>query len=626
MKHLFFVCAVLLFFSCSKSEENTVAKPESPITENPEKENPEQPKQPDNQPDPTLVIESVSPQIVDLGDTLSLKGENFNKDVRLSIGQSQLKILFNNDSIIEFELPYWGFEPDSLHISVDNRDTIAYYRNAFQLYQPEIDSIPSNFGYRDTVVVYGKHLTNRPDINDGIVELNNDRLTVIDHSKDSIRFVLPYNVDKHENDLLVRAQLRTLRKDKGVVIPDPTITGISKDSLLINENITIYGSNFFEFRDYLHEVYIGENRAEIEQVYADSIITKVPLGLYTDRNINKVTVKVVEKEITQDLGLYLKNTWYQYGRIDNKGLTDGRYDWGNITGWGFGYDDSFYTLQFRGSGGFYGNPNKIGFVKYNVASNTWETMPDINIDFNPDRISSFYTFSLNDGNVYIYNARLTDNFYKYSLESGELTSLQDFQNTDPIDRPIGFKIGNSFYLGMGYSKPGSKTIPNRKIWSYDEASDSWSYQSEMPFVEGQGDDNHSNYFLKNGKAYIGNGLRVYDLWEYTPNDLWIRKTDLVNPVQAAVFTQIDNKGFYHQRHSLGHTGGVFHEYDIELDKYSIREDLTIFGYLLENRAMFVHDDYVYFIGYTSSPNLPKYSSIRRYDHVVLRTELSNFTN
>ncbi len=622
MKHLFLVCALLLVFSCSKSEENTTTKPEPSTTESPEEEEPEEPEQPG----PILIIDSVFPQLVDLGDTLSLKGENFNRNVRLSMGQSQLKILFNNDSLIKFELPYRGFEPDSLHISIDNRDTIIDYRNAFQLYQPEIDSIPSNFGLRDTVVVYGKHLTNRPEIKDGIIELNNDRLTVIDHSRDSIRFVLPYNVDKHENDLLIRAQLRSLKKDKGVVIPNPIITGVSKDSLFINENITIYGSNFFEFRDYLHEVYIGENRAEIEQVYTDSIVAKVPLGLYTDRNINEVTVKVVEKEITQNLELYLKNTWYQYGRIDHRGLTDGRNSWGSINDWGFTYNDSFYTLQFRGSDGFYGNPDKIGFVKYNVASNTWETMPDINIDFDPDRISRFYTFSLNDSNVYIYNARLTDNFYKYNLESGELISLQDFQNTDPVDRPIGFKLGNSFYLGMGYSKPGSKTIPNRKIWSYNEASNSWSYQSEMPFVEGQGEGPHSNYFIKDGRAYIGNGGRLYDLWEFTPDNTWIRKTDIINPAPGATFVQVENRGYYHQRHGLGHTGGVFHEYDIDLDKYSIREDLTIFGYLLEGRAMFVHNDFVYFIGYTSSPNLPKYSSIRRYDHVVLRTELSNFTN
>ncbi|MFS4455393.1 IPT/TIG domain-containing protein [Maribacter sp. 2304DJ31-5] len=621
MKHLFLVCTILLIFSCSKSEENTTTKPESPTTENPEEKNSEEPEQPN----PILVIDSVFPQLADLGDTLSLKGGNFNKDVRLSIGQSQLKILFNNDSIIEFELPYWGFEPDSLHISVDNRDTITDFRNAFQLYQPEIDSIPSNFRLRDTVVVYGKHLTNRPDIKGGIVELNNNRLEVVDHSKDSIRFVLPYNIDKHENDLLVRAQLRELRKDKGVVIPDPIITGISKDSLLINENITIYGSNFFEFRDYLHEVYIGENRAEIEQVYADSIIAKVPLGLYTDRNINEVTVKVVEKEVTQNLGLYLKNTWYQYGRIDNQGLTDGRYDQGHISKWSFGYDDSFYILQYRGSGGFYGNPDRIGFVKYNPVANTWGNLPDIDIDFDPDRIVSFYPFSLNDGNVYIYIARQTNNFYKYDLMSGVLTPLQDFENTEVIKKPMGFVLANAFYLGMGYTG-GTSIVPNRKFWKFEENANTWNYVSEMPFVEGQGNGYHSTYYVNNGKAYISNGHQLYDLWEFTPDASWVRKSDIINPASEAVFFQIDSKGFYHPRQYVGYSGTDFHEYDIDLDEYSMRADLVINGYRLDGRSVFVNNDYVYFIGYTSSSTLPDYSSIKRYDHVVLRTELSNFTN
>ena len=626
MRKLPIILISLLIFSCSESEEAPSTNPQAPQAEEPKNENPAEEglELPDTPVDSTLVVDSVFPGLADLGDTLNLKGENFKGDIRLSLGQRQLKILFNNDSLVQFELPYWGFDPDSLHIEIDNRDSIANFRNAFQLFQPEIDSIPSNFGFRDTVVVYGKHLTNHPEAKDNIVEINNERITVIDQNKDSIRFLLPYNTDKHDNDILVRAQLRELNKEKGVVIPDPIISGVSKDSLLIDENLTVYGSNFFEYRDYLHEVYIGTNRAEIEEVYSDSIVVRVPLGPYTERNINNIRVKVVEKEVSEDLGLYLKNTWYQYGRIDARGLTDGRYDWDHISRWSFGYNSSFYTLQFRGSGGFYGNPDKIGFVKYDPEGNSWQIMPDIDIDFDPDRIDRFYTFSLNDGNVYIYVARETNNFYKYNLMSNTLTPLQDFTNIEIVNNPMGFVLGNTFYFGMGYTGETSIT-PNRKFWKFEEGSNLWGYISEMPFVAGQGLGYHSNYFINNGKAYIGNGERLYDIWEFTPDVSWVRKTDLINPVSETVFLTIEGSGYYHERHYLGHTGGVFHQYDTNLDKYQIREDLTITGYLLDRRSMFVHDGFVYFIGYTSSPNLPDYSSIKRYDHVVLRTELSNFT-
>ena len=618
MKYPQIVLLLLSIVACSEPEENAI-EPENPITS----EEPKEPEQPESQND-SISIDSVFPQLADLGDTLNLKGKNFNRDVRLSLGQRQLEILFNNDSIIQFELPYWGFNPDSLNIEVDNRDTIVAFSNAFQLYDPVIDSIPNNFGLRDTVVVYGKHLTNSPNSIDGIVELNNGRIGVLDHNKDSIRFFLPYSVNKHENDLLVRAQLREILMEKAVVIPDPVISGVSKDSLLIGENLTIYGSNFFEYKDYLHEVYIGENRAQIEQVYSDSIVVKVPLGLYQNRNINDVRVKVVEKEVTKDLGLYLKNIWYQFGRIDNVGLS-GLVDRGHTSNWSFYYNNIFYSLQDREGGFCSGDFKKLGFSKYNLIGNSWETLPDIQIACDSGRFSGFYTFSLNDGNVYIYLARETDNFYKYNLESGSLTSLNDFQNTEVVKKPMGFILNNSFYFGMGYTGSGSIT-PNRKLWKFDESNNSWGYVSEMPFVEGQGRGYHSNYFIKDDKAYIGNGEQLYDLWEFSSNAQWTRKTDFINPASETAFFQIGNKGYYHPRQHLGFSGVDFYQYDISSDAYSKRDDLTITGYRLDGRSMFVHDGFVYFIGYTSSPFLPDYSSIKRYDHVVLRTEISNFTD
>lgn len=623
MKHLFFVCAVLLFFSCSKSEENTVAKPESPTTENPEKENPEQPEQPDNQLDPTLVIESVSPQIVDLGDTLSLKGENFNKDVRLSIGQSQLKILFNNDSIIEFELPYWGFEPDSLHISVDNRDTIANYRNAFQLYQPEIDSIPSNFGYRDTVVVYGKHLINRPDINDGIVELNNDRLTVIDHSKDSIRFVLPYNVDKHENDLLVRAQLRTLRKDQGVVIPDPIITAISKDSLVINENITIYGSNFFGFRDYLHEVYIGENRAEVIGVYNDSIVVNVPLGPYRDRHINDVVIKVVEKEATKDLGLYLKNTWYLHGykRTGEISRTAGA---GQISGESFYYDNAMYFSVYDYIDGFENSSSSnYRLYKYYPDSNVWEQQSDLPVFSDVGRSESIQLFPIGNGELYIYIDREVDNFYKYNLNTEVLLELNDFNPGFRVGEAIGFVQGDNFYFGAGYAREFDRSsyIRNNKFWKYSQTMGSWSEISAIPEVPGQYEyAYYSNHFEKDGKIYICNGDRAYETWEFTPDETWVRKADLVNPINQTIYTQIGDKGyFYHYGDRL------FYEYDLTNDEWIRKEGLKIEGYNPQRETMFVHNGYVYLVGWQSGYP-PDYSGFFNLDQIILRTELSNFTD
>ena len=209
------------------------------------------------------------------------------------------------------------------------------------------------------------------------------------------------------------------------------------------------------------------------------------------------------------------------------------------------------------------------------------------------------------------------------MESGALTSLQDFQNTEVVKNPMGFFLNNSFYFGMGYTGSDSIT-PNRKLWKFDENNNSWGYISEMPFVEGQGRGYHSNYFIKDDKAYIGNGEQLYDLWEFSSNAHWTRKTDFINPASETAFFQIEDKGYYNPRQHLGFSGVDFYQYDIGLDVYEQREDLTITGYRLDGRSMFVYNGFVYFIGYTGSPFLPDFSSIKRYDHVVLRTEISNF--
>tara|TARA_R110000744_G_scaffold74008_1_gene148020 strand:- start:7832 stop:9697 length:1866 start_codon:yes stop_codon:yes gene_type:complete len=616
MKFQLIVLLILTFLSCSEPEE-IISEPDNPIIA----EEPKEQELTESQND-SLTINSVFPQLADLGDTLNLKGKNFSRDVRLTLGYKQLKILFNNDSIIQFELPYFGFEPDSLNIKIDNRDTIIDYKNAFQLYLPEIDSIPSNFGLKDTVVVYGKHLTNQPEARDGIIELNNNRISVLDHNKDSIRFILPYNVNKHENNLLLKAQLRELSKEKAVIIQDPVISGVSKDSLLIGESITIYGSNFFEFKDYLHEVYIGEKRAEIEQVYGDSIIVKVPLGPYEDRDIDVVTVKVVDKEVTQDLGLYLKNIWYLYGYKRN-GEISRTAGLAQISNESFYHDNAYYFSVYDYDDKVVNStPNNYRLYKYTPENNTWEKQIDIPLSV-AGRPEQIQIFPKANGELYLYVNREFDNFYKYNFLNGELLKLEDFDYDSYLGDVIGFYQNDSFYFGGGYANKfsGTSVFKNRKFWKYSEVMDSWTNISEIPDVPGQYQySSYSNYFENNGKIYICNGDKAYETWEFTPDETWVRKADLNNPISQTVFTQIGDKGFFY--HYLDR---LFYEYDITNDIWSRREALKVEGYNLYRETMFVHDGYVYLVGSQNSYT-PDYTDFFNYDHIILRTEISNFTN
>ena len=623
MRYFSWACALLFIVSCDKSEDNSNVNPKPPTTENSDEGNVDEQGQSDNPQNSKLIVNSVLPQFVDLGDTLSLRGENFNKDIRIYLGQRQLKIPFGNDSIVQFELPYSGFEPDSLHLSINSQDTITVLKNAFRLYPPKIDSIPSNFGFRDTVVVYGKHLTNRPDVKDGIIELNGNRITVVDQNKDSIRFVLPYSVDKHDNSLLVRAQLRTLVNDKGVVVPDPIINEISKDSTLVGDRLTIYGANFYpDFTSY-NEVLIDEKQTEVLEAYRDSLIIRVPLGPYKGRDIGKVRVNVLDKEIDADVSLHLKSKWYLYGF--KRGSEISRSPVVNpISRESFYYNNSMYFNVYDLIDGFENSSNSnYRLYKYTPENNNWEQQADLPVFSNVQRGESIQLFPIVDGRLYIYINREVNNFYEYNLTTQNLIQLEDFPATYGIGDAIGFTTNNNFYVGAGYAKEfgSSSYIINRKFWKYSEALHSWKEITEIPEVPGQHEHAYySNYFKKDNKVYICNGDKAYETWEFTPDETWVRKSDLKNPISQTVFAQIEDKGyFYHYGDRL------FYEYDIVTDNWSRREDLKVEGYDPRRGTMFVHNGFVYLVGYLSGYP-PEYNGFTNGDHLIIRTELSNFTN
>ena len=84
--------------------------------------------------------------------------------------------------------------------------------------------------------------------------------------------------------------------------------------------------------------------------------------------------------------------------------------------------------------------------------------------------------------------------------------------------------------------------------------------------------------------------------------------------------QKDQKGFYYN-----YLGADLWEYDIPADEWYRRNDLKIDKYSTGHETMFIHEDHAYFVGYLLDYG-PDGSPYFRYDHAILRTELSNLMN
>lgn len=580
----------VLLFSCSKDDVTEEEKQKPQLAE----------------------IGNFAPAKVDLGDTITISGKNFSRDIRLSLNDRELPLILNNDSLIKFQVPYFGYNPFNFEIKVnDQAQETKVFKNPFELYEPRVDSIPSNFGFRERVTIYGKHLTNVSGKTHDIIYLNNEAIDVLSHSKDSIVFQLPY-LSRHDHDLLIKAQLQEVRLPKGVKVAAPSIDSISVNSAKVGDVIKIYGQYFYPYSSNTNKVFFDGIPTEIVEAHPDSLIVKMPIGPYKDREINSVQVELFGKEISEAIDLYLEDTWYMHDFIRDREVSNTGYA-SNISSYSFTDQNKFYLNSYKNVD--YEVYNAFLF-EYDPVSQTMEELAPIPIEKIPGMGYNFHFYPFGDGShVYIYINRKEDNFFKYNYKTGELTVLADFED-EVINDAIGTFLNGNFHFGMGHTGHSS-IVGYNKIWVYNEVADTWNLSSERPYESEYAYNSDSSVFVFDNKLYIGNGgERQYQFWEFSSGN-WTEKSSLQDPLPNTVSFQTENKGFYYHPYK-----NVFWEYDVRTNAWTSRKDLALGRYGVGEETILVLDEYVYFIGYSIGYPYDE-SGIFRSDHFVLRTEISN---
>lgn len=566
-------------------------------------------------PDPKLTVSAFSPQKVDLGDTISIKGKNFSRGFELLMNDDfRLQVVFSNDTVIMFKVPYQNFNPDNFKITLNDLDSeIKIYENPFELYEPQVDSVSSKIGFRDKAVIYGKHLTNPPNQTWNIVSINNKMVGAEFQSKDSIVVDLRFlYLTSHENDLLIQAQLQEINLENGLKIAPPEIHGVNKSRIKVGDTLEVYGKYLLD-GSLANKVFIDGNRAKVFEAFSDTLWVEMPIGPYQDRDISDLNVKVYSKEVSLGIDLHLENTWYLNDVLRKKEVTDSPYA-GNISKFSFQENGEFFINSVvPGDNHTFFNTR---LLRYDPQTQVLTNLPEIPVN-NDLSGNGLQLFPIQNGmDVFLYLPRSENNFFRYNYTSGELTPLKDFPGPE-INDGTGVILNDKFYFGLGHT--GSMTVTaNREMYEYDISNDLWTLHSEMPFESEHAYNSRKSDFTWNNSLYTGNGgERQYDFWKFTPIEGWTKKKSIPDPVSSYAHFQTNDKAFYFHQHD-----NAFWEYERFSDSWSKRTDLALGRYFFSPEAAFIINEYVYLFGAYTDYSYEG-SSVIRDDYIILRTEISN---
>ena len=546
-------------------------------------------------------------QKADLGDTVSLRGKNFPRSIEVYLSGKALPKIFNNDTLIQFQVPYTGFDPFDFYVRL-GKGADVYETETFQLHTPTIDSIPA-FSFTERVTLYGKHLSNLPGLTRGIISLNGEDIPVISQSRDSIVFQLPY-LNKHENELVVKAQLQAFKVP--FKVPSPQIDSISRTEVRIGDTLRIYGKHFYPYDRSNLKVFLDGIHANVYETREDSLLVQIPGGPYEDRHIEKVEVRLFEEAASKDIDLQLVEPWYLQSFIPIKKITAQSFS-GTLTPYSFA-DKGKYIINSYSTSGYELQNNLL--YEYDPATGNLEALPTIPIELYQGW-NDFHFYPLYDGqHVFIYLNRKQDNFFKYNYRTQELTPMADFTDAQ-LHMPTGVFLNGDFYFGMGFEFLTELKLYN-SLWRYDRKTDSWTDRSEKPTEESESAPYERTAFIWKDRLYLGNGGgSQFDFWEFSPGGTWTQKSSLKNPASESRFFQVGNKGYFYNMHSRH-----FWEYDMATDVWTSRQDLALGKYSFSQEDIFILGDHIYFVG-SQQGHGEEGNGIFSGDHLFLRTEISN---
>lgn len=217
-------------------------------------------------------INSILNDFGHIADTLEIYGKYFkdnNYQTFVSFSNINGQIISMNDTIIKCKVPTnINNVINDVRVRIDNR---AGSYSSFTLFEPTIETINSITGViGDTLSINGNHFDIVNSRNK--IFFGNIQSTVIESNRESIKIVVPENIESPTESIKLNAQLQDVTYNPSFQLSAPEINSISPLNATFRDELTITGNNF-DFEISRNKVYFGNIEATI--TYADKNTLKV---------------------------------------------------------------------------------------------------------------------------------------------------------------------------------------------------------------------------------------------------------------------------------------------------------------------------------------------------------------
>jgi len=528
-----------------------------------------------------IKIDSISPRVGNVGDTLSIYG-NF-KDYLFT------KIMIGDSTFVH----YFRASDEQIKLSLSNKtpigkNTIALYtdnqystsKDEFSLLKPIIQSVPKDVEIGQEVSIIGENFSPRHSGNS--LYLDNVKVNIISFSRNMLRFKVPLNIKASNVEVVLEANNYRVTADEQLSLSQPQILE-SPTEIRLNKG---YSIKFKKLPDAMISVKLGGHDVDINYISNQGGFQTIYFSARANVNYasksTSLIVYYLDQHIVVNDNIPIVDKWELIQSNIPFEVTSfiGSAEVNNIT-----------YVGANKQGVYEGNPLRLW--KFNPSSNSFS---EILVPFSVNSPLLTSDRSL----IYIYTGTQYDNLYAYNPLSKEWKKLQDYPANSRQGAVLNMVEGKIYITGGTNNFQHLYDEADNSLYCYDISSNKWNQlepyttNSTIDYYENRVHATslsiNNNFIVVGGAKTTGNvEVMAYN----TLNKNWERKADYPPLMFLSSFVH-NNFGFVIKDN--------IHKYDLNLNKWSlVNENVLPYAYFTHTRATFFkHGNYAYCLHNNSS--------------------------
>lgn len=524
------------------------------------------------------VVKSVSPKVVYIGDTVTIKGLNLSL-YTLAVNENTKLVTYKSDTLLKFTVP-----DISKSVNPELRFYKVYYyspeltlTNAIQFAPPQISRIiPETGTFRDTLSIIGNDF----DSNTSRIQVLIGGVTtkVISCNRKEVKAIIPDDISKSDLPVTVKSFYQEVSSPtnfqlkKVELISMPTSGGVGAKIRIAARNLNpTY---------YKNKVYFDGNQATVSSIEKDTITVEVPNIVYPKK---KASITIAFADISSPImaEFAITDKWVKVSNaIPFSAMGDYQFNIGN---------NAYFVAQDYPS---YGS---VSLAKFEPTNLSWTS------ELIPFQLGSGFVVASGGSKAYIYNPRKIDNFIEYDPATKIWTKRCNFPGADR-DFSTLFYVDGMIYLGIGYNVMTDASFFD--LYRYDPVNDKWQKMCDYP----KNNDNpfqrifRKRAFIIDSNAYLCSGAdntgdKEFYMYNATSNT-WIKRSDVYDAINYASVFAYNSKGYVCFGNGVSSSGSQhIWEYDPKNDRWSYNSKVGLVDRMYG--FTFIANGKVYAGGYTS---------------------------